>query len=80
MIRVTVELVPRGDESRARILCRGLIVNDGSGTLRTGNYRFSLSQQGRPNVQSREGEVKDFPRLSKNVWHLLRLVLNQAFK
>jgi len=79
MIRVTVELVPHGDEKCARILCRGVIANDGSGTLLRGNYRFSLSQQGRPTVPSREGEVKDFPRLSKNVWHLLHRVLNAAF-
>lgn len=79
MIRVTVELVPRGDESRALILARGVIANDGSGTLRRGNYRFALSQQRRLTVTARKGEVKDFPRLSKNVWHLLRLVLNQAF-
>jgi len=80
VIRVTVELVPRGDEKRARILCRGIIANDGSGTLRRGNYRFALSQQGRLTTKAREGEVNDFPRLSKNVWWLLREVLNQAFK
>lgn len=80
MIRVTIELVPRGDETKTRILCRGIIANDGSGTLRRGNYRFALSQQKRLTATAREGEVKDFPRLSKNVWHLLKLVLNQAFK
>lgn len=79
MIRVTVELVPHGDESRARILARGIIANDGSGTLQRGNYRFQLSQSRRLNVTARAGTVKGFPRLSKNVWHLLRLVLNSAF-
>jgi len=79
VIRVTVELVPHGDESRAKVLCQGMIANDGSGTLRKGNYRFQLSQQGRLSATARKGEVKDFPRLSKNVWHLLRLVLNTAF-
>lgn len=79
MIRVTVELVPHGDESRARVLARGTIANDGTGTLRRGNYRYSLSQQGRLNTATREGAVTNFPRLSKNVWHLLALVLNTAF-
>lgn len=79
MIRVTIELVPRGDESRTRVLAVGTIVNDGSGTLQRGNYRFRLSQSGRVGAVSREGEVRNFPRRAKNVWHLLALVLNTAF-
>lgn len=79
MIRITIEQVPRGDEKRARVLARGTIVNDGSGTPRRGNYKFDLSRSGRITVTSRRGEVKDSPRASKNVWHLLRLVLNEAF-
>jgi hypothetical protein len=79
VIRVTVELVPHGDESRARVLARGTITNDGTGTFQRGNYRFWLSQSGRVNATSREGEVKDFPRRAKNVWHLLSRVLAVAF-
>lgn len=79
MIRVTVELVPHGDESRARVLARGTMTNDGTGTLQRGNYRFQLSQSGRPNATSRVGSVRDFPRRAKNVWWLLREVLNEAF-
>ena len=42
MIRITVELVPHGDESRARVLAHGIIANDGTGTLERGNYNFVL--------------------------------------
>lgn len=80
MIRITVELVPLGIESRKRILAQGTIINTGSGTLWRGNYRYWLSQSKRLNAVSREGEVRNFPRQAKNVWHLLALVLNTAFK
>jgi hypothetical protein len=79
VIRVTVELVPHGDESRARVLARGTITNDGTGTFQRGNYRFWLSQSGRPNTATREGAVTNFPRQAKNVWHLLAQCLNTAF-
>lgn len=38
MIRVTVELVPHGDESRKETIATGLIANDGNGTPRYGSY------------------------------------------
>lgn len=79
MIRITIELVPYGDESQAKVIAMGVIANDGTGTLRRGNYRYQLSQSKRPHVTSRKGGVKDFSRLQKNVWHLLKLVLNTAF-
>lgn len=79
MIRVTIEMVPRGDESKARIIAQGRIFNDGSGTFQRGNYGYWLSQSRRLTVASREGSVRNFPRSAKNVWHLLALVLNTAF-
>lgn len=79
MIRITIELVPHGDESRARVLARGEIINEGTGTRERGNYYFWLSQSGRVTTKSRWGNVRDFPRLRKNVWHLLARVLNTAF-
>lgn len=80
MIRITVELVPLGIESRARVIARGTITNDGTGSPKLGNYRYRLSKQGTTTALTRAGDIKDFPRLRKNVWHLLRLVLNSAFK
>lgn len=79
MIRVTVELVPHGDESRARLLARGTITNDGTGTLQRGNYRFRF-WNGKATKKGpwREGEVRDFPRRDKNVWWLLGLCLDSV--
>lgn len=43
MLRATVEYVPHGDESRARAICRMVIVNDGTGDRATGNYRATVA-------------------------------------
>ena len=37
-LRVTVELIPRGDESRKRRVAVVYITNDGTGTNEAGNY------------------------------------------
>ena len=44
MLRCTIELVPKGDESRKRV--RGLveIANTGTGTLERGNYGVVLKK------------------------------------
>lgn len=38
MLRVTIELVPFGDEARAEVVDVIEIVNDGTGTIEVGNY------------------------------------------
>lgn len=38
MLRVTIELLPGGNEDRARTLGMIEIANDGTGTQQTGNY------------------------------------------
>lgn len=83
MIRVTIEMVTQGDDSRTRILAQGVIVNDQSGgTGPVGNYDFGLTKQipksGRDPGLWRTGKVKGFRRHEKNVWHLLKLCLEEA--
>lgn len=77
MIRITIELVPHGDESRAKVLHVGLIANNGKGTQSRGNYWFELSQRGSRKVW-RKGPVEGFPRRSRGAWHLLHRVLEEA--
>lgn len=79
MIRVTVELIPHGVEARKRTLAVGEIANDGSGTYSSGNYTawFGRVKTGKAR-NGRQGEVKDFPRQAKNVWHLLAHCLRAA--
>jgi hypothetical protein len=75
MIRVTVELVPFGS-GRPEVIARATIGNDGTGTLEKGNYIYRLwTKREKP---LRSGRITDYPRLSRNVWHLLKRALNDA--
>ena len=77
MIRVTIEMVPYGDESRAKVLHVGVIANSGTGSQTHGNYWFSLSQRGTRKVW-RKGAVEGFARKRLDAWYLLYRVLQEA--
>jgi len=76
MIRITVEILPRGCESEARHVGTIKISNDGSGTPELGNYIYRISKLGDTNTFVKRGEIKGFPRKRKNLWKLIQLVLN----
>lgn len=44
MLRITIELLPQGNEKAARTIGLIEIANDGSGTKQTGNYRCTLKK------------------------------------
>lgn len=79
MIKVTIELCPGGDESRARHLGTARISNDLGDTLasegRLGSYDVELSKWGRPDVTWKRGKVKGFRRQTRGPWDLLLLAL-----
>ena len=77
MIRVTIELVPHGNESKTRTLHVGVIANNGTGSKTKGNYYFALSQRGSRKVW-KSGVVQGFPRKSRGAWNLLYRVLEEA--
>lgn len=83
MIRITIEMVPQGDDDRAYVMAQGVIINQGSGTPTLGNYEYGLSKQtnvpGRDPGLTRTGKVTGFNRKSYNVWHLVKAVLEDAF-
>ena len=60
MLRVTIELVPFGVETEAKVLGRIGIVNDGSGNLDLGNYDVALSDEG---PFTRNGKTKNWRRV-----------------
>lgn len=80
MLVVTIELWPRGDESRKRHLGTARIVNDGTGTADSGNYRVELSKWGRPKSVWRQGTVRGFPRRRRGPWDLLYRALGAAVR
>lgn len=75
MIRVTIELVPRGDESKKQHLGTAEIINDGTGNMEVGNYTVRLSKWGKPNQTWKKGALSGFPRQRLGSWDLLALAL-----
>ena len=75
MLRVTVELVPFGDEAKLETIATMVIANDNTGNLYTSNYetwlrdyRFSKDKFAR---------LADFDR-GQTVWELIRRLLEAA--
>lgn len=80
MIRVTIELIPRGIVAHKSTLHVGEIWNDGSGTITTGNYGYRLLKKGRLKDQDyRRGRIEGFPRTRLGAWSLLHRCLQDAF-
>jgi hypothetical protein len=69
MLVVKIELWPLGCESRKKTLAVGHIINDGSGSMSSGNYRIELfNAAGR---LWKTGRVEKFPRRRLLAWDLL---------
>lgn len=71
MLRITVELVPYGDETRKRHLGTCEIANDASGTPTRGNYNIAFLQRGNARRVWKKTRVEDFPRTRLGAWDLL---------
>lgn len=74
MLRVTIELVPHGDETRAREIGTMLIANDGEGTYAKGNYAYVYGYTDRRGVKFSTGTVKNFYR-NQGAWALIKKIL-----
>lgn len=82
MLRITIEMLPGGMEGASYMLAQGVIINDNTGSQTIGNYKYGLSGQnkrrGRDPGIKYEGEVSGFPRKRRDLWALLKLVLEDA--
>jgi len=78
MLRITVELVPHGIESKKKHIGTAKIVNDNTGSLEVGNYWMTLSKFDDPNAVWKKATYKGFKRLKKGPWDLLYLLLKEA--
>lgn len=70
MLRVTVDLVPFGDEDRALKIAEAVIYNDGTGDSVSGNYVAGFCERGWIGMT----KVKNFKR-RRHVWALVRSAL-----
>ena len=78
MVRVTIELLPGGDASKARHMGTLEIANDGTGTADTGNYKYTISKWGKARQIWRMGSLRGFLREKLGPWDLLYRVLREA--
>ena len=75
MLRITIELVPLGIESRAKVIATGTIANTGTGSPTCGDYRIELRDAaGR---KWKRGHIEDFPRKRLLAWDLLYRALTE---
>lgn len=79
MLRITIELVPWGDDFLARPIGGMIIANDGSGDLDEGNYIVKMSH-GSIDGKIVTREVGGFPRKGLDAWHLLALALEACLE
>ncbi|MFW6046955.1 MAG: hypothetical protein ACOCP4_04125 [Candidatus Woesearchaeota archaeon] len=74
MLRITVEIVPFGDELRSRVIGKGWISNDGTGNNNSGNYNCTFIEKDR-NVEY-DLKLKNFDR-KMGFWKLIREALKK---
>jgi hypothetical protein len=71
MLRVTIEILPSGDENRKRHLGTVEIANDGTGSAEVGNYSIRLAKFGRPDQTWLQGKLNGFDRIKRGPYDLL---------
>jgi hypothetical protein len=76
MVYVRIELWPRGDKKKAKLLGQAFIANDATGTSTRGNYKAIMTDK--RNRPFRAAIVKNFPRKVKNSFDLLKLILTAS--
>jgi len=77
MLTITVELNSAIDGHKLGVMH---IANDGTGTPTRGNYRAAVMRKGSILKVQRVGEVRDYPRLSYNVWRLVSRALRSSHR
>ena len=80
MIRITVELVPQGDEAQKREIGRMEIANWG-GSPECADYTYAMRAEAWENIpkEKQTGVILNFKRRQCNVWDLIYAALDHAF-
>ena len=76
MLEVAITLNQYGLGINKKVLATAAIANDGTGTVTSGNYKYSLHTNGKT---IREGRVRGYKRKAHSVWYLLNMVLCDAY-
>jgi hypothetical protein len=78
MIHVQIHLLSAVNGKKT-LIGEAVIANDGTGTVRNGNYKAKFASKRSGKVWA-EAAIQNFPRLSRNVWFLLHRLLTVALK
>jgi hypothetical protein len=71
MIRVTIEIIPSGDETRKRHIGTVEIANDGTGSSEVGNYSIRLAKFSNPSQTWLQGKLTGFNRVNRGPYDLV---------
>lgn len=74
MLRVTIELIPFGNEENKRKIGEMVIANTGDGTGALGDYEAWTAPDSHSNEPLMFGKLKGYDR-RQSVWELIRLML-----
>jgi hypothetical protein len=74
MLRITVDLVPHGDESRVQPIGEMIIANDGTGSEEFSNYVFAMHDDKRG---TDFGTIEDFYR-NAGFWELIATCISEG--
>lgn len=80
MLKITVELVPNGDESQKQVVAIGEIWNAGThanGYVGDYQYRFEANHQYK-GIQTYAGELTNFYRVRRSALELVRECIAKA--
>lgn len=77
MLRITIELVPFGNEDEAQKIATMLIANEGTGDYKVGNYAYVYNYSDRPD-EPEFGYVRRYPRI-QGAWGLVKRVLSDKY-
>lgn len=82
MLVLKIELWPHGDRKRSKVIATGIIVNDGTGDLKTGNYDciFADGPDYLDSLDAKMVRVEGFERTKKSVWQLVYNALTARFR
>ena len=80
MLRITIELVPQGNEAERQVIAVGEIANDLTGADSSGNYVVRLGRHCVTTAEMpwREGHLIGFPRKLLGAWDLVLAALMSA--
>lgn len=83
MLRIIVEFVPHGNEAKKRIIAEGLIANDGTGTLLSGNYHAAFRERDMQTQrwhQARTTVIRAWARQERGPWALIAEALRELWR